>query len=388
MTISVCLATTTFPRWKDDGEGAFVWGLAHSLSLAGVKVRVVSLHTPEALHKEVIEGIEVVRPSYWWPSSKELLRKERGGLPVTLRRYPLAQLQFVPFFAIHTATIARIARTCDIIHAHWTLSAGAAIAGQAWHGRPVLATVQGSDILQVARHPLGARLTHAILTRCFHVTALSGALADATEEVGVDRQHISVIPNGVDIQQFQPPQTPRDKLILFVGSCIERKGICYLLQALPDIFARLPGYRAVIIGDGPLRGELEALSNGLGLENRVSFHGFLPQSEIRRWMQRARLFVLPSLEEGQGVVSLEAMACGTPVLASAVDGICEVVTPDVGRLVPPRNPAMLTQAAIEILETDANWHNLSIAARQRAVEVYDWETITQHYLTLYERALS
>jgi rhamnosyl/mannosyltransferase len=94
--------------------------------------------------------------------------------------------------------------------------------------------------------------------------------------------------------------------------------------------------------------------------------------------------VLPSTEEGLGVVMLEAMACGTPVVASRVDGIPEAVTDREGRLVPPADPAALADAVIETLD-DGGWEAMSRAARERAVEHFDWNHIAQRYVELYRR---
>ena len=96
--IRVCMAATTFPRWAGDGEGAFVWGLAHALVQQGATVRVVALHSPGAATHEVIDGVEVLRPRYWWPEHQESLRRGGGGLPVTLRDYPLARVQLPAFW--------------------------------------------------------------------------------------------------------------------------------------------------------------------------------------------------------------------------------------------------------------------------------------------------
>src|SRR5262245_34025105 len=105
--MKVCLAATTFPRFPGDGQGAFVWELARAVQRHGVGVRVVALHTPGAKSEESIEGIEIRRPRYWWPEEAESLRKDGGGLPMTLRNYPLARWQLPIFLARHSAAIAQ-----------------------------------------------------------------------------------------------------------------------------------------------------------------------------------------------------------------------------------------------------------------------------------------
>ena len=370
--MKVCMAATSFPRWPGDGQGAFVWGSAQALQRKGVAVQVVALHAPGAKEWEEIEGIQVFRPRYWWPEAGELLRKDGGGLPITLRKYPLARLQLLPFLARHSAALAHCAREADVIHAHWTLSGAAGLFARWRHDRPLVVTVQGSDLFQVPKHPVGAWLTRAILTRAQRVTALSQALKQATRAVGVPDQQVTVIPNGVDVRAFTlPPATQREPVILFVGYLIERKGVRHLLAALPAVLKALSGFRAVLIGDGPEEAALRQQAANLGIADRVDFLGFLPHDQVRAWMQRASVFVLPSLEEGQGVVLLEALASGLPVIASRVDGIQEVVTAQVGLLVEPAQPQRSAQALLTLLADSTQWAMMSQQARQHMLQHYD-----------------
>lgn len=380
------MVTTSFPRWMDDGEGTFVWHLARFVASHNVQVLVIAMHSPGARAYERMGNVEVIRPRYWWPEKWEMLRKAGGGLPVTWRRYPYARIQLLPFFLIHVLTIIRYARSCDLIHAHWTLSAAAACLGQPIHKRRVLVTVQGSDIFQVPQHPIGAFLTKEILSRCDFIVALSKALEAQVIQLGIRANKVRIIPNGVDTNQFTPLDAKnREPLILFVGSLIQRKGVKYLLQAMPDISHSFPDHRLVIVGEGPEAPFLQRLVKELQIEKRVSFVGAQPQQEVRKLMQRAKVLVLPSLEEGMGVVLVEALACGTPVVGSCVDGIQDVVTPDVGILVPPADPGALSENIGKILRDPARWVEMSRNARIRAETFYNWDIIAKQYIELYHK---
>jgi glycosyltransferase involved in cell wall biosynthesis len=271
-----------------------------------------------------------------------------------------------------------------VVHANWTLSALAAVLARPIHRRPVVATLQGSDVFQVTRSRLGRWLTASTLRGCDRVLVLSRALAQATARAGIPVDRLTVVPNGVETGRFIPaPEAERDHLILFVGSLIPRKGANTLIAAMPAVLATLPDYRLVILGDGPDEQALREQAAALGIADRIDMQGFLPQAEVVAAMRRARLFVLPSLEEGLGVVLLEALASGTPIVASAVDGIVDVVTQKVGRLVPPAQPAALAEAITAVLSDESGWQAMSRAARLRAEAEYDWDIIAARLVEIY-----
>ena len=384
----VCIVTTTFPRWMGDGQGAFVWEAARAVASQGVHVQVVAMHSPGLPPRTTMDGITVLRPRYLRPERWEILRKEGGGLPITWQKHPLGRLQILPFALVHTLATVSCARSCDLIHAHWTLSTACALAGRLAHRRPILATLHGSDIFRVTKSPVGAFLTRQVLLRADRVMAVSRALMEPAVRLGIPSRKFEVIPDGVDTGRFVPsPTSKREDVILFVGSLIERKGVRYLLAAMPAVFRSLPHFRLVLVGDGPQDQMLKGLAEELGISDRVSFLGFQSQEEVRAWMQRTKLLVLPSLEEGLGVVLLEALACGTPVVASHVDGIPEVITPEVGVLVQPADTTALGIAIQSVLENQQIWADMSWRARERAVSLYDWNHIATQWIALYQSML-
>ncbi|MGB2895899.1 MAG: glycosyltransferase family 4 protein, partial [Anaerolineales bacterium] len=160
-------------------------------------------------------------------------------------------------------------------------------------------------------------------------------------------------------------------------------GVHYLIEAAPRIFRALPDYELVLIGDGPLEEQLIARSEEMELKEKIRFLGVKRPSEVRHWMQRSKLFVLPSLEEGLGVVLLEALACGTPCVGSEVGGILDVINPDVGRLVPPGEPIQLAEAIIGILQNPDLWDALHQRSRDYIVNHFSWQKISNELLALY-----
>jgi N-acetyl-alpha-D-glucosaminyl L-malate synthase BshA len=390
--LRVCVATTVFPRWYGHGEGTFIWQFVKVLRRQEMEVAVVAMHSPGLPERETWEGIEILRPPYWWPADAEMLRKDGGGLPINFRRYWLARLQLPALLLAHGAAIARMAKGCDLIHTHFTVSTAAALATQAWHRLPVVATVHGSDIFQVPKLPLGAAFTRNTLRRSTAVTTVSAALREACLALGVPAAQVSVVSNSVDTDTYAPPPAgaidEREPVVLFVGSLIARKGVDTLVRAMADVSAVLPGYRLVLVGDGPEQDNLAALASSLGIGGAVEFPGFLSQAEVAHWMQRARLFVLPSNEEGQGVVLLEAMASGTPVVASHVGGIPEVMADGTGCLTPPGDVQAMARQMLAILADPARWQQFSRAGRRHVEQHYSPRVIGACYRELYAAILA
>lgn len=377
--------TTAFPRWEGDTLGSFVFEAARAIRERGVRVRVVAMYDPGAKRSEVLApDIEVHRARYLWPERLQVLQSAAGGLPGIWRKSRLARLALIPFFMAHTIALTRYARDCELIHANWTLSAASAWLAGIYLRRPYVVTVQGSDIFQAAQLPLARSITRIVLNRARRVIALSRSLKEATVALGVEPEHIEIIPNGVDTNRFQPSSQERKSIVLFVGWLIERKGVRFLIEAMAMVRQRSIEHRLVIVGVGPQKEMLMQMAKRLRIDHHVEFVGHQTQQQVGQWMREAKLLVLPSLEEGLGVVLLEALACGTPCVASRVGGIPEVVTPDVGRLVEPGDASGLAKAIVAVLEDGDEWTRLSQNARARAEARFSWQTISSRLLDVYQ----
>ena len=380
----VCIVTTSFPRWMEDDQGTFVLEVAKALTNQGAFVRVIGPHAPGASRREDMYGIDVIRPRYAWPERFEILRRYRAGLPVILRKTNASWLLLPLFILSQWITLLRYSRDCDVIHANWTLSAFSGVLVKLFRKIPVVVTVQGSDIYETLRIGWLQWVTRAVLIRVDQVIALSSSLAELARDIGIPEERIRVIPNGVDVEYFIPPEDEKDPLILFVGSIIERKGVHHLRNAAPKIFQELPDYKLILIGDGPIEEQLKIRSEEMGLQEHIRFLGVKSPSDVRHWMQKSKLFVLPSLEEGLGVVLLEALACATPCVGSDVGGIPDVINPDVGRLVPPGEPDQLADAITGILRDPGLWKALHQRSRDYIVNNFSWHKISIELLALYQ----
>ncbi len=267
-------------------------------------------------------------------------------------------------FAAYRKLIANGFRP-DVIHAH-VFEAGlpAVLLGRRY-SIPVVITEHNSDFprRRLARAAVWrARVAFALAQR---VLPVSYALQRGIQAYGI-RGRFQVVPNVVDTERFLPPADtrlqPQPLRLLFVGSLIPVKGLSTLLTALTYLPWPQDSWRLDVIGDGSERAayEKQAIESGLG--GQVSFHGIQPKAVVADFMQRADLFVLPSLWDNAPCVLIEAMACGLPILATRVGGIPEIVTPAIGRLTPPGDPAALASALADMVQVLPSFDRRAIAA--------------------------
>jgi len=188
-----------------------------------------------------------------------------------------------------------------------------------------------------------------------------------------------------DVSLREAESKPSYPVILYVGRLAPRKGVHYLLQAMPHIIKCFPKTKLVVVGTGPLGNYLRDLSKRLGLQNSVIFRGYVSEEEIRELHASADVVVVPSIFEGCPLVLLEAMAAGKPVVASAVQGISEIVKPNFsGLLVKPSNIHEIEHAVIHLIEHKSFAEYLGQNARQTVMKDYNWEKIARRTLEVYE----
>jgi glycosyltransferase involved in cell wall biosynthesis len=384
MNMKIGIITTSFPRWEHDYVGSFIYEAARAIQKKGFQIKVITMHYPGTPRYENWDGIEVLRTKYL-PDSWELLKSEGGGLPEVWKNKPKARIQIVPFIIAFLFDILLNTRDCDLLHANWTLAGAIAWVCNLLTQKKYVVTVHGSDIYKSIKLPFITCLTRITLGRAKKVIVVSRALADQVNSIGIPYSKIAIVPDGVDITQFTPiPYNERMNNILFVGSLIERKGVWYLIQAFATVVKQLPEMHLIIIGEGAQRIEIEQLAQSLGISENVSLTGPQSQERVAEAMRHAKIFILPSIEEGLGVVLIEAIASGTPIVASNVGGISEVVDDSIGILVPPANVDQLGKAILTILNSlPDEWNYFHYNARKRAEELFDWTRIAERLVKFY-----
>lgn len=276
----------------------------------------------------------------------------------------------------------------ELIDAHYYFPDGvaAAMVGR-WLRRPVVISARGTDINLIPQYALARAMVRWAAASSNRTIAVSLALKNALAALGVAPGRVAVLRNGVDLDRFRP--LDRDaaraafgvsgKVILSVGNIIELKGHHLVLEALQELL----DWTLMIAGDGPDRAWLERLAGTLGVTGRVHFLGAMRQEDLVWAYNAADVLVLASRREGMPNVVLEALACGTPVVATAVGGVAEVLeAPRVGRLVGMRTPAAIA-AALRDLDGDPP----ARAAVRDYARTLGWDETIERQLELYETVL-
>jgi glycosyltransferase involved in cell wall biosynthesis len=221
------------------------------------------------------------------------------------------------------------------------------------------------------------------------------------EHYNAPPRHVEVLSNGVDTGRFVPQPDasaylykkygiePGTALILFVGRFAARKGLPYLLQAFAHLGReRNAGAHLLLTGEGPLRAQLAAQAERQGIANKLTFTGKLDVDDLVRHYAGATVFVLPSSYEGQGIVLLEAMACGLPCIATNNSAIPELVIPgETGYLVEYGKVEELSRAFAHVLDDGASRQRMAENARKRILQEYDWQYLAQKLVGYYSDVL-
>lgn len=219
------------------------------------------------------------------------------------------------------------------------------------------------------------------------IQAISNALAKRAQEFGA--KNVEVVPNGIDLNLFsQDLKIKKEKFRIVCVSHLKKvKGLRYLIESLPEVLAKFPQAKLILIGEGPERKNLEFQIARLGLQDRVELKGKLINQAIPEELQKAEVFVLPSLSEGLGISILEAQACGVPVIASKVGGILDIIEDrKTGILIEPKNLGQVTQAIIKIFSQPEFAQKLTQNAKD-GLEKYDWQNIAQKINRIYQNLI-
>lgn len=265
-------------------------------------------------------------------------------------------------------------------------------------GVPYVATVHGTDLMGYEKDARYRAMAEQGAEKAEKIISISSQITDKTQSIyGVPDSKIATILNGFSTDIFHIMDSvdrediftefsipPAEKLICFVGKLTEFKGIDVLIRAAAIYEKELGSAATLIIGMGELREELHRLVSDLGLEH-VHFIGHQPQTAVARINNAADLSVFPSRVEPFGLVAIEALACGTPVVTTNRGGFPDFINDNVGRMVDVDSHTQLAQAVIEEITSDAKLNKGPYAA-EYAAGGFSWKKKVKEFCTIYEHA--
>jgi len=319
---------------------------------------------------------------------------------IFIHRVRTPQMPVVRALAYHTTIVklawrlGRRARVAQINHLGTGMIGGAPLLAAL--GVPRVLVVWGSAARGIG--PFGPgwrnRVARWIARRQTSVVSLSSTTLRNLVADGFAAARVSFIPNGVDTDRFRPRSAedeesrlpdgwpPRGPVVVTVGRLVPAKGLDVLLQAWNQLAAAAPGAHLVIVGDGPLRAQLEAATRKLGLTDAVTFLGARP--DVPELLRRSDVYVSSSRTEGMSNALLEALACGLPLIATRVGGAEDIVDDRVnGVLVPDGDAATLASALTELTTDRTKRRAMGEASRRVALSRFALETIVDRYLGLF-----
>lgn len=393
--LRVLYIVTAFPRNEQDLITPWLIEMITQLRRVGVEIEVLA-PAYRGGADQVVHGVRVHRFRYA-PAGWETLTHDQPA-PDRVREHP-QYLALIPgYIAAMCTAAARLTRErrYDAVHAHWPMPhALAAFAARTASGTPVVSSYYGAELNWTKKQlrPL-LPLARAMVRNADVVTAISTDTANSVRQLH-DRP-IEIIPYGITIDPAPRPwsvplEGPGPYTILFAGRLVERKGVHHLIEAVRRMRHREQAI-VRIVGDGSKRAALQALAVERGVQDRVRFDGFVSREELSRAFAQCDMFVLPAARdakgdvEGLGVVLLEALTYGKPVVGSNTGGITDIVLHDrTGLLVPPGDPQALADALDQLIDNPAHARQLGEAGRKHVDAQFSWPVIAQQWREVYDR---
>ena len=378
--------TSTFPRWAGDDTPRFIEQLSHELAHS-FRVVVLAPHYRGAETYEKFGAgtntIDVYRYRYSVPALETLAYD--GGMMAAVRGKPWRLLQLPMFLIAQLVAAMRLHRRYNFsaVHAHWIVPQGlvAAMLCRLTRRSPrLLVTSHGSDFYALTSRVIDS-LKRWVLQRADAVSVVSEAMRQDCEQGGYANKVI-VQPMGVDFDTLFTPgdgTQSRDGLV-FVGRLVEIKGVEHLVRAMHLLVKQFPDLRLKIVGDGPLRRQLQDLAAGLNLANNIEFMGAVPHSDVPQVLQSAGIFVMPSIREGFGLVAVEAMGCGCAVVASDLPAVRDTVKDgETGLTAEVANASDLAEKISRLLRDEELRSALAKQGREAAKARFGWSRIGRRY---------
>jgi len=383
--MKICMLTWEFPPRIVGGIARHCFGLSKALAKKNHDVHVVTLEFPGAPAFEEIEGVKVHRV-----------------------RIELGHPNFITWTFIFNHFMEKLVAILNrdiefnVIHIHDWLTAPVGIASKYYSNKPLVSTVHSIEVGRAqGLHSPDSLLIDGLewwmTYEARKVISCSSSMKwELENHFHLPSEKIIVIPNAVDVSKYERKINPEavkrrygiepyEKVVLFIGRLVPQKGVEYLVRAIPLILQHHRDVKFVIAGDGWSKDYLEDLARSAGFGNKIRFLGFISDSDLTELTIGSDVLVVPSVYEPFGIVALEGMAAGIPVVAANVGGLSEIIEHDrTGVLVYPKNPESIAWGVNRVLSDPGYSRWLVQNAKRRVQEVYSWEAVAQRTIEVYE----
>lgn len=387
------------------GQGVYVRNLSRELVALGHRVEVFSGQPYPVLDPGVrftpVPSLDLYRPDD--PFRRPALREFRS--PVDVLEYATMCTAGFPEPRTFGMRLSRLLRDrlddFDILHDNQTLAPG--LLALERRGLPLVTTIHhptsrdrrlelaaatGWDRVAKRRWYGFVQMQRRVARRSSHVLTVSQVSAkDIAADFGVPRERIRVVPVGVDVERFRPPSRPRrpGRIVSIISADVPLKGMAVLIDAIAGL-PRNAWSELVVVGT-PSSATEKQLAEA-GLVDRVRFRHGISDDELTALIGSAQVQVIPSRYEGFSIPAIEALACGTPVVATDVGALPDLLTDGVGRLVPAGNAAALAAALAEVLASPREAVRMGEAGRARAESTYSWAAVARATADFYREVIA
>ena len=356
------------------GVENYVYNLSQELVDLGHQVHVLCANEPPSLKAEILKGIKIKRLC-------SIAKIANTNITPSL---PLAILN----------------EDCDIIHTHlptpW--SADWSLIISMLNKKPLVVTYYNDIIgFGMTRYIAGiynATMLQLLLKKAQRIIIIQDNYIRYSPYLENYQDKIEVVPCGVDTDKFQPSKSGEKENTLFFLAALDEfhkyKGLEYLLVSLKTVRKEIPTVKLIVGGKGSLLSYYEAMANSIGIKDNVDFKGFIPDRELPGYYNECKVFILPSIssvQEGFGIVALEALACEKPVITTDIVGIArDLENTQSGIVVPKKDSDALADAILGILKGNSS-HEMGIRGRKLVEERYTWKQAAQLTEKIYQELL-
>jgi glycosyltransferase involved in cell wall biosynthesis len=367
----ICRVSPSYPRDSNPGSGLVAYylskyGQGETLFITRKRAGKPVKPEPNVVLKEISY------PEFRLPPEPNFLQKIVLGL--------CKSISYLIFLIRSLSYIIRFKP--QIVHIHTPIPLLHGIFCKVVVKAKLALTLHGTDFLRLKSERL---LQWCIRWWVDTVFFVSKAMLKDLERI-LPGKHLVYVPNGVDTNLFYDQKRERKKQLIAVGTLKWQKGYEYLLKSLRGVFSGHPEYRLAIIGDGPLRNQLKRLAESLGIQNDVDFLSRMTHEEVAKTLNESSIFVMSSVSEGFPKALLEAVACGTPVVATDV-GSCREIIDGVGFVVKPRDLREFAEAVNRLIENEELRAEFSRNC-QEVAKRYDWKRTSEIVESEYRKLIS